>query len=167
MKNIWCSLFSIWKYTYRFSRVNHTKCNLLMASDSNPGLCRFSWSRNLATNNNNNNNNSKKKKKKNSQNKTEFSWWFSGKEYAYRYRWHVFSPWPRKILHAVKQISLCALESVLCNKKSHHNQKPPQFFLALYTILWLSATQQPHVWFLFIESFPSTETFIVYCQPDY
>ena len=74
-------------------------------------------------------------------------WWLSGEEYACQWRSHRFDPWSRKVPHAVKQLSpcttttqhywtcvlqprrcdygsLCALESVLCNKKSHHNEKP-------------------------------------------
>ena len=31
---------------------------------------------------------------------------------------------PRKIPHATGKLSPCALEPVLCNKRSHHNEKP-------------------------------------------
>ena len=31
---------------------------------------------------------------------------------------------PRKIPHAMGKLSPCALEPVLCNKRSHHSEKP-------------------------------------------
>ena len=54
-------------------------------------------------------------------------------------RGHRFDPWSGRIPHASEQLSLCAtvtepgvqellkptcLESVLCNKRSHQNEKP-------------------------------------------
>ena len=34
-------------------------------------------------------------------------WWISGKETAYQCRRHGFDPWFKKILHAMRQLSLC------------------------------------------------------------
>lgn len=65
------SLCSMCKYTHRLSRVDHTKCNLVMASDSNPGLCGFSCSETLPkTKQNKNNRNNKTKQNKNHQHKS-------------------------------------------------------------------------------------------------
>ena len=38
----------------------------------------------------------------------ELPWWLSGKESTYQFKRHQFSPWSRKIPHAVEQPSLCA-----------------------------------------------------------
>ena len=53
------------------------------------------------------------------------------KESACQCRGHRFEPWSRKIPHAAEQLSPCAittepahLEPMLCNKKSHYNEKP-------------------------------------------
>ena len=53
------------------------------------------------------------------------------KESACQCRGHGFEPLSRKIPHAAEQLSLCAtatepahLEPVLCNKRSHCNEKP-------------------------------------------
>ena len=68
-------------------------------------------------------------------------WWLSGKEYTCQCRRHRFDPWSGKIPHAAfshrpQLLSLCSraqepqllkLESpepMLCNKRSHHNEKP-------------------------------------------
>ena len=37
---------------------------------------------------------------------------------------HAFDLWSGKIPHAGKQLSTCALEPVLCSKRSHCNEKP-------------------------------------------
>ena len=77
-------------------------------------------------------------------------WWHSGQESACQCRGHEFKPWSRKIPHVTEQLSPCAtttepalqspqattteacmpqllkptcLEPVLCNKRSHRNQK--------------------------------------------
>ena len=57
-------------------------------------------------------------------------WWLSGKESDCQCRRHRFNPWSGKIPHAVGRLSPCtttaedsALELVLCNKKSHPNEK--------------------------------------------
>ena len=36
---------------------------------------------------------------------------------------HGFNPWSRKIQHTVEQLSLCTTETMLWNKRSHHNEK--------------------------------------------
>ena len=39
-------------------------------------------------------------------------------------RGHSFDPWSGKIPHASGQLSPCTLELMLCNKRSHFNEKP-------------------------------------------
>ena len=79
-------------------------------------------------------------------------WWYSGQESTCQCRGHRFDRWSRKMPHAQEQLSPCTattepmlqspratsteamchtapgahacLESVLCNKKSHCNEKP-------------------------------------------
>ena len=70
-------------------------------------------------------------------------WWHSGWGSACQCRVHGFEPWSGKIPHAAEQLSPCAtttepalqspratttepacLESMLRNKRSHHNEKP-------------------------------------------
>ena len=68
-------------------------------------------------------------------------WWLSGKESACQCRRHRFNPWSRKIPRAGGQHmpichnywghlptfwSLCTLEPVRRNKRSHHSEKPVQ-----------------------------------------
>ena len=57
-------------------------------------------------------------------------WWLSGKEFACQCRERGFEPWSRKIPHVVEQLNPCAtttepacLEPMLCNKRSHCNEK--------------------------------------------
>ena len=49
--------------------------------------------------------------------------WSSGWESVLHCRGHWFDPWSGGILHAAELASLCTLEPVLCNKKSHCNEK--------------------------------------------
>ena len=51
-------------------------------------------------------------------------WWLSGEESACQCRRHEFDPWSGKISPAAKQLSLCALEPELCDKRSHDHDKP-------------------------------------------
>ena len=59
-------------------------------------------------------------------------WWISGKESACQCRRHGFgfNPWSEKTPQASEKLSLCAywslpaLKPMLCNKRSHHNEKP-------------------------------------------
>ena len=57
-------------------------------------------------------------------------WWPSGEESACQYKGHRFGPWSGKIPHALGQLSPKAattepthVKPVLCNKRSHHNEK--------------------------------------------
>ena len=54
------------------------------------------------------------------------SWWLSGKEFTCQCKTHGFDPWAGKIPHAWGQLSPCSTttESVLCNNRSHCNEKP-------------------------------------------
>ena len=57
-------------------------------------------------------------------------WWPSRYKSACQCRGHRFDPWSRKIPHATEQLSPCTktkpvcLEPVLCNNRSHCNEKP-------------------------------------------
>ena len=65
-------------------------------------------------------------------------WWLTGKESTYQSRRHGFDPWSRKIPHApvpqlfslcsrtweLQLLSPCTLGPVLCNKRTHWNEKP-------------------------------------------
>ena len=50
-------------------------------------------------------------------------WWSSGYESVCQCRGHRFDPWSWKTPHAVGQLSPGTLEPVLCNKRSHHNER--------------------------------------------
>ena len=59
---------------------------------------------------------------------TGLPWWHSGWESACQCRGHRFNPWSGKIPHDAEQLSPCATTTgpapVLCNKRSHRNEKP-------------------------------------------
>ena len=55
------------------------------------------------------------------------SFWLSGKKSTYQYSRHWFKCWSGKIPQATEQLSSQALEPVLCNKRSHHNEKPAHY----------------------------------------
>ena len=60
------------------------------------------------------------------------SLWSSGSVSASQCRGHEFNPCSGKIPHAAEQLSQCATTTepkqplVLCNKRSHRNEKSPQ-----------------------------------------